>query len=245
MNQGSLDLTGKSAIVTGASRGIGEWVAKELAAHGAQVALAARSMKDLKRVAEEIEASGGKAIVVEADLSEEESIQTMVSESVSKMGGLDIIVNNAGIGIYGPLEKATGEDWDAIMNVNAKGVFFSCREAIPHLKKKEVSYIINITSVVGHKGYPNQSLYSASKHAVMGMSKALAKEVQEDGIRVHAICPGGVDTDMVAQARPDLDRSILMKPQDIADIVLFLVTRHGNAVVDEVQIRRASSTPWA
>ena len=97
---------------------------------------------------------------------------------------------------------------------------------------------------MGIKGYANQAAYSASKHALMGMSAALAKEVQADGIRVHAICPGGVDTPMVRQARPDLDPAVLMKPQEIADLVLFLVTRRGNAVVDQIHVRRAAATPW-
>ncbi len=99
--------------------------------------------------------------------------------------------------------------------------------------------------VVGVKGYANQTLYSASKHAVMGMTKALAREVQADGIRVHAVCPGAVDTGMAGDARPDLDRAGLISPEDVADAVLFLVTRRGNAVIDEIDIRRASSTPWA
>jgi 3-oxoacyl-[acyl-carrier protein] reductase len=131
------------------------------------------------------------------------------------------------------------------MAVNARAPFLLCRDAIPHLRQQPRSFIVNITSVVGVKGYINQALYSASKHAVMGMSKALAKEVQKDGIRVHAICPGGVDTDLVGQARPDLDRSVLMKPEEVAEVVLFLVTRRGIAVIDQVDMRRESSTPWA
>jgi 3-oxoacyl-[acyl-carrier protein] reductase len=130
------------------------------------------------------------------------------------------------------------------MAVNARGPFLLCREAIPYLRQQPQSFIVNISSVVGIKGYANQAAYSASKHALMGMSAALAKEVQADGIRVHAICPGGVDTPMVRQARPDLDPAVLMKPQEIADLVLFLVTRRGNAVVDQIHVRRAAATPW-
>ncbi len=164
---------------------------------------------------------------------------------MDRFGRLDIVVNNAGIGIYGPLAETAAEQWDAVMAVNARGPFLVCREAIPHLKQQPRSYIVNITSVVGVKGYANQAAYSASKHAVMGMSKALAKEVQKDGIRVHAICPGGVDTELATQARPDLDRSILIQPDEIADVVLFLVTRQGNAAIDQVDVRRETSTPWA
>ena len=131
------------------------------------------------------------------------------------------------------------------MAVNVRGPFLLCREALPYLKQRERSFVINITSVVGLKGYANQAAYSASKHAVMGMTKAFAREVQADDVRVHAICPGGVDTELAGQARPDLDRSVLIQPDDIADIVLFLVTREGNAVVDQIDVRRAVSTPWA
>jgi 3-oxoacyl-[acyl-carrier protein] reductase len=169
----------------------------------------------------------------------------MVRGAAERFGRLDIVVNNAGIGLFGPLSEMVAADWDAVMAVNARGPFLVCREAIPHLRRQPRSYIVNITSVVGLKGYANQAAYSASKHAVMGMTKALAREVQADGIRVHAVCPGGVDTEMAAQARPDLDRSGLIQPDEVADAVLFLVTREGNAAIDQIDVRRGSSTPWA
>jgi 3-oxoacyl-[acyl-carrier protein] reductase len=169
----------------------------------------------------------------------------MVRAVVDRFGRLDIVVNNAGVGVYGPLADFSTADWDRVMAVNARGPFLVCRESIPYLRQQVPSYIVNVSSVVGVKGYANQAAYSASKHAVMGMTKALAREVQADGIRVHAICPGGVDTDMAGSARPDLDRSILIAPDEVAEVVLFLVTRGGNAVIDGIQIRRAVSTPWA
>jgi 3-oxoacyl-[acyl-carrier protein] reductase len=131
------------------------------------------------------------------------------------------------------------------MAVNARGPFLLCREAIPYLGRQGGGFIINIASVVAVKGYANQAAYGASKHALLGMSKALAKEVQPAGIRVHVLCPGGVDTQLGGQARPDLDQSVLIQPEEIADLVLFLVTRRGNAVIDEIHVRRATSTPWA
>lgn len=233
------------AIVTGAGRGIGRSVALTLACNGARVALAARSEAELQAVQSEIEAMGGQAATFPTDVSHERGVVSLVRNTVQRFGRLDILVNNAGIGVFGPLVETTIEQWEQLMAVNARGPFLLCREAIPYLRQQEQSFIINVTSVVGVKGYVNQAAYSASKHAVMGMTKALAKEVQEDGIRVHALCPGGVDTQLVGQARPDLDRSELMLPEEIADIVLFMVTRQGNAVIDEVHIRRASSTPWA
>ena len=216
-----------------------------LAHNGARVALAARTVTALQQVQAEIEALGGSAVCIPTDISSEPHVVALVARAVESLGRLDIVVNNAGIGAFGPLEQTSVEQWDRVMAVNARGTFLVCREAIPHLRKQRPSYIVNITSVVGVKGYVNQSLYSASKHAVMGMSKALAKEVQKDGIRVHAICPGAVDTEMAGAARPDLDRAGLISPDDIADAVLFLVTRRGNAVIDELDVRRESSTPWA
>lgn len=238
-------LAGQVAIVTGAGRGIGRAIAVTLAQHGARVCLAARSAKELQSVRSESEALGAQAISIPTDMSSEEEIVSLVHETVEQFARPDIVVNNAGIGTFGPLVETTVEQWDRLMAVNARGPFLLCREAIPYLKQQEYAFIINIASVVGTKGYANQAAYSASKHALMGLTKALAREVHADGIRAHAICPGGVDTQLVTDARPDLDRSVLMQPQEIADIVLFWLTRRGNAVVDEVLVRRAASTPWA
>jgi len=216
-----------------------------LARKQVRIILASRTKDELIDVRDEIIKSGGQAKFLVTDLAQEEECISLIRFAIESYHRLDILVNNAGMGVFGPLEKVTTSQWDTVMAVNARGPFLLCREAIPFLKKQSRSFIINITSVVGKKGYIHQSLYSASKHAVMGMSKALAKEVQDLGIRVHAICPGGVDTEMVSRARPDLDRSILMEPEEIADIVDFLVTRTGNAAIDEISVRRQTSTPWA
>jgi 3-oxoacyl-[acyl-carrier protein] reductase len=238
-------LQAKVAIVTGAGRGIGRSIALSLARNGARVSLAARTESELKAVQAEIEAFGGQAVSYPTDISRESEVIALVRDTVERFGRLDILINNAGIGVFGPLVETTTEQWDRVMAVNARGPFLLCREAIPYLRQRGQAFIINITSVVGVKGYTNQAAYSASKHAVMGMTKAMAREVQSDGIRVHAIGPGGVDTDLAGQARPDLERSVLIRPEEIADIVLFLVTRQGNAVIDEIRVRRAASTPWA
>ena len=232
------------AIVTGAGRGIGRTIALRLAEQGVQLALAARTETELRTVQAEIEALGGEAAVLPTDITRESEVIALISSTIERFGRLDILVNNAGIGHFGPLAESTTEQWDRTMAVNARAPYLLCREAIPHLKQQELSFIININSVVGVKGYPNQALYGASKHAIIGMTKALAKEVQADGIRVHAINPGGTDTELIGRARPDLDRSVLMQPDEIADIVLFLLTRRGNALIDEINVRRAASTPW-
>lgn len=245
LNMNEVILEGQCAIVTGAGRGIGRSIAVSLAEAGASVVLTARSDVELESVRSEIAATGGEAACISADLGNEAEVVAVIQHAVKSFGRIDILVNNAGSGVFGPLEECASEDWDRIMAVNARGPFLLCREAIPHLRLHGLSYIVNIGSVVSVKGYENQAAYSASKHALLGMSKALAREVQKDNIRVHVICPGGVATRMVSDARPDLDPAVLMQPGDIADIVLFLVTRRGNAVIDEIHVRRASSVPWA
>jgi 3-oxoacyl-[acyl-carrier protein] reductase len=130
------------------------------------------------------------------------------------------------------------------MSINARAPFILCREAMPLLKMAEMAYIINIASVVGVKGYPLQSTYTASKHALRGMTISLSEELNGSNIRVHLLCPGGVDTELIHKVRPDIKKQDLMQPEEIAELVLYLVTHKGNAVIDELHIRRASSIPW-
>jgi 3-oxoacyl-[acyl-carrier protein] reductase len=238
-------LEGRIALVTGAGRGIGRCIALTLARNGAGVALASRTLSELETVRTEIEEMGGEAASFQADVTIESDALSLVQRTMDGCGRLDILVNNAGMGIFKPLVDTTASEWDQIMAANARGPFLLCRAAIPYLRRQPRSTIVNIASVVASKGYANQAAYAASKHALYGMSKALAREVQPVGIRVHVISPGGVDTELSARARPDLDRAGLMQPQEIADIVLFLVTREGNAVIDEINVRREGATPWA
>lgn len=232
-------------IVTGAGRGIGRAVALAMGRKGMKVSLAARTPAELEAVREEIGRVGGLAEVFPTDMRHEDQVKRLVERTVHVFGRLDVVVNNAGIGRFGPLEHTSTEQWDLMMSVNARGPFLLCREALPHLKRQPVSHIVNIGSVVSVKGYVNQAAYGASKHALLGMSKALAREVQESNVRVHAVCPGGVDTGLVGDARPDLDRSVLMSPEEIAGAVMTIIDMKGNAVIDEIHLRRAASTPWA
>jgi 3-oxoacyl-[acyl-carrier protein] reductase len=242
MSEGQL--TGQVALVTGASRGIGKAVAMRLARAGATVLLAARSPEGLQAIQAEISAAGGAASLAAVDVADEASVVALLAETRARYGRLDVLVNSAGMGIFGPLAETSAADWDRVMTVNARGTFLVCREALPLMAASGGGCIVNIASVVGIKGYVNQGAYSASKHVVMGLTKVLAQEAQPLGIRAHVVCPGGVDTDLVAQARPDLDRSALMRPEEIAEIVLFLAAQRGMAIVDQINVRRAGSAPW-
>jgi len=234
----------KVAVVTGASRGIGRAIAEMLASEGVFVAATARSEEKLRQLQHDIKSIGGQIHTIVADLSDSLSAQNIVSQTITKFGRLDILINNAGIAFQASLLDTSTEKWDQLMAINARAPFLLCKEAIPYMKAAGGGTIIQISSIIGVKGYINQGAYTASKHALMGMSKVLAQEVQPDNIRVHTILPGGVATEMIAQVRPDLKKSELMAPEDIADIVLFLLTHRSNAVIDDIHVRRARSAPW-
>lgn len=238
--------TQPAALVTGASRGIGLAVSRRLLDLGFQVVLSARDAERLDESAIELRGAAQHAVhAIAADATSEDELCSLISQTVRLTGRLDVLVNNAGTGIFGPIEELATDDWDRVIAVNARAPFILCREAIPYLEQQDRAWIINVASVVAHKGYERQTAYGASKHALLGFSKALGKEVHGRGIRVHVISPGGVDTDMVARARPDLDRSILIRPGDIADAVAYLLGLPESAAVDELRIRRDGTAPWA
>ena len=237
-------LAGKVALVTGASRGIGAAIAFTLAQAGSELFLVARTEEGLRRTQQRITDAGGRANYACGDVSAETDVRQIIAKVLAQYGRLDILINCAGIGVFGPLLETSVSDWDRVMATNVRGPFLFSREAVPAMAQTGGGCIINIASVVGVKGYINQSAYAASKHALLGMTKVLAQEVQPLGIRVHVVCPGGVDTDMVAQSRPDLDRARLIKPEEVASVVLFLVSQQGNAIVDQINLRRANGTPW-
>lgn len=232
------------AIVTGASRGIGRAISVALAGEGATVVLSGRIEADLAETALRVKEAGGLAEIITTELADEQSIKSLVATTSKCFGRLDILINNAGITHSAPLGETRTEDLDRCWTVNARAPFILCREALPFLKKAERATIVNISSVVGVKGYPLQSAYTASKHALRGMSIALAEELRGSNVRVHVICPGGVDTEMVSRVRPDINKDELIGPGEVAELVLYLVTHQGNGVVDELHIRRATSSPW-
>lgn len=187
-------LEGKVALVTGASRGIGEAISRRLAREGARVALSARDVEACRRITGEIEASGGEAMALRTDVTDSSSIRDTVAAVVSAWGKIDVLVNNAGVGGPTPLTDRDDSRWDVILATNLTAVFRVTREVLPHLP--DGSRIINLSSVVGRFGVAGLGAYSATKHGVIGLTRTFALELAPRDITVNAMCPGWVETDM-------------------------------------------------
>ncbi len=229
----SLSLAGKVALVTGGSRGIGRACAEVLAARGAHVAVGYASREEAARaVCEAIAEAGGRAIPVAIDVSDPAAVQAGVDTCVRELGGLQILVNNAGISIDALLLRASLEDLRRTLAVNLEGAFACCKAAVRHiLRAKTAGRIINVSSVVGEQGNVGQSMYAASKAGLIGLTKSLARELAPRGVTVNAVAPGFIETDMTAQAIAGDRRDALLgqiplgrigAPADVAEAVAFL-----------------------
>lgn len=235
-------LDGKVALITGASRGIGRAVALELARQGADVVInyagneaAANEVKSL------VEAAGGKALVIQADVANGEAVDAMIAKTMEVFGRIDILVNNAGITRDGLLMRMKESDWDAVMDTNLKGVFL-CTKAVSRIMMKQKSgKIINMTSVVGVMGNAGQANYAAAKAGVIGFTKSMARELASRGITVNAVAPGFIATDMTAvlseQTKTELAGQIplakLGSPEDVAGAVSFLASTAADYITGQ------------
>ena len=238
-------LQGLTVYLTGAGGGIGRVIAVDLAKAGARVVIfGANNKEKANATADMIRNVGGECITVLGNLTDDKSLLQMFDEAIKLTGGLDILINNAGIAWSQPMESTPIEVFDKVMAINARAPYMLSQLCLPYLKKSNRASIINISSVVAHAGYPLQSAYVASKHALLGFTKSLASEVYRDGIRVHAISPGGVFTDMIKVSRPDLTGEGMIMPEEISDIVTFLLKNRGNAVIDEIIVHRLGKEPF-
>ena len=226
-------MDGKVAIVTGAGQGIGRAIALSLSEKGANLVIADINGKTASEVVNEIEASGRKAISVQTDVSKVNDIKKLVEMAVQEFSTVDILVNNAGILHTTKVEDITEEEWDRIMGVNLKSMFFMSQQVLPYMKSQKSGRIINISSLAGRMGgYANGLAYSASKAGVIGLTMALARRIAEFDITVNAVAPGTVEGEMIkqisAKEREILKQTIpvkrLGKPENIADVVAFLAS---------------------
>lgn len=235
---------GKIALITGASGGIGSCIARRFAQDGISLALLGRSKEKLAATAASVREYGVETLLLPGDLLDDAYLEDCFAAVKERFRGLDILVNNAGIALSRSFEETTMAEFDRIMALNARVPYLACHLALPLLRCSECASILNIASVVAHKGYPLQSAYAASKHALAGFTKSLASEVYCEDIRVHLISPGGVFTDMVRIARPDLTGEDMILPEDIAEIAAFFIEHRTNAVIDEICVHRSGKEPF-
>jgi len=240
-----MKLRGKVALVTGGSRGIGRAIAVALAREGAKVAFAGRSPDLVQETVHLVAEHSAPAVGILADVRKPDDVRRMVETVVAQLGPIDILVNNAGIARFAPILDATVEDWQAMLDVNLIGPLLCTQAVLPSMIERKRGWIINIASSSSVKGYADQSGYCASKHALLGFAKVLAIETRNHGVRVHCICPGGVDTEMAGLNPSFGDRADLMKPEEVAATVVFLASLDGVMMIDNVVLRRYKATPWA
>lgn len=244
-------LTGTIALVTGASSGIGEATARQLAEHGAAVALVARRKDRLDGLAAEIEKAGGTALVVEADITDRTQAEAAVEQTVERFGRLDTLVNNAGLMLLGPVVGADAEEWERMIAVNVQGLLYTTRAALPHLLKaaedgpRRVADIVNISSVAGRVAWNDYGVYNLTKFGVNGFTESLRQEVTQRHVRVGVLEPGGVNTELGSHDKPEIQDAIInpfvetteiLAPEDIADSVAYMVTRPRHASIGELWI---------
>jgi NAD(P)-dependent dehydrogenase (short-subunit alcohol dehydrogenase family) len=231
-------LEGRVAFVTGASRGIGAAVCHALAAEGVKVTVASRSGADIG-----IEGS----LPVVCDVRDPAALEAAVAATVDRFGGLDILVVNAGVGAYGPIQEMDPDHLEEIIDVNVKGAMYTIRAALPHLFRSPAGDLVTIASEAGRRGVPYEAVYVASKFAQVGLTRSLDHELRERGIRSINVCPGGVATDFaMGRGRwPEMPALAgMMRPEDVAEMVMFVLTRPRNHRILEVAARPATEASW-
>jgi NADP-dependent 3-hydroxy acid dehydrogenase YdfG len=247
----SRDLENTVALVTGASSGIGQATARTLATRGAAVALVARRADRLQELAGEIADAGGTALPVEADVSDREQAGAAVARTVEELGRLDLLINNAGVMLLGPIADAPIEEWEQMVEVNLLGLLYTAHAALPHLLTaagkgpREVADLVNISSVAGRQARKGSGVYNATKHGVGAFSESLRQEVTRRHVRVSLVEPGAVGTELQEHNRPEVREQIekrfedmdILQADDIADAIAYVVTRPRHVAVNEILVR--------
>jgi len=247
----SQELDRTVALVTGASSGIGQATARALAVRGAKLALVARRTDRLEELAGEIADSGGTALPIEADVSDREQAVAAVDRAVEELGRLDVLVNNAGVMLLGPVVDAPVEEWEQMVEVNLLGLLYTAHAALPHLLKaaeddpRRVADLVNISSVAGRMARKGSGVYNATKHGVGAFSESLRQEVTGRHLRVSLVEPGAVATELQSHNRPEVRDEIekrfvdmdILQSEDIADAIAYVVTRPRHVAINEVLVR--------
>lgn len=224
------------ALVTGSGKGIGAAIARKLAGLGATTVVSGRTRSHLERTAAEITKAGGKAVVAECDVSNLQSVEALAQKVERDLGGLHVLVNNAGIGGFKtPLATLPPETWDKILNTNLRGVYYCIRAFAPLMTRSGGGHIVNISSLAGKNPLPNGAAYAASKWGLNGLSYSVAEELRGQNIRVAIVCPGSTNTELSPHEGKNVAK--MLQPDDIAHAVAMLVTQAPQSFISEVLVR--------
>ncbi|AJY46261.1 SDR family oxidoreductase [Martelella endophytica] len=239
------NIKGKIVIITGASSGMGEATARDLAAKGAKVALGARRADRLEALVNDIKAAGGEAIAVATDVTKLEDVQALVKAAQDAFGGVDVVFNNAGLMPLSPLDSLKIDEWNQMIDVNMKGTLYGIAAVLPIFKAQKSGHVINVSSVYGHKTVATGAVYCATKHAVRSLSEGLRQEVKDYNVRVTIISPGAVNTELTShiseEGLGDAVRDVVSKigvpASTMADMVAFAISQPANVDVSEILFR--------
>ncbi|MGH9903183.1 MAG: SDR family oxidoreductase, partial [Pyrinomonadaceae bacterium] len=224
-----MNLRGKSAVVTGSTKGIGRAIAEALAGEGMNVCVSARNAEEVERAVSELGGAGeGSLTGAVCDVRDDEEVRALFEHAAGEFGGVDVLVNNAGVGHWGLVEEMSPEAFRAVLETNLFGVFYCCREAIPLMKRRGGGYIINVSSLAGTNAHPRMAAYNASKFGLNGFSEALMQEVRHDKIKVSYIMPGSVNTAFGGEEITP-EKSWQLQPSDVAQVVLDLLNMDERA----------------
>jgi NAD(P)-dependent dehydrogenase (short-subunit alcohol dehydrogenase family) len=230
-------LTGKVAFVTGGSRGIGRSIAAALLEQGASVAITGTSQTNLDTAVRELSAGADRLITVRADVRKYAEVKKALDTTVTRFGGLDVLVNNAGVGVFRPVSDMTVDEWHEVIDTNVSGVFYGCHAALPHLRTRGGGWIISVSSLASKNPFANGAAYCASKSALNAFSEALMQEVRYDGIRVAYVLPGSVNTGFGSLSNTKSDWAL--SPDDVAEVVVDLRRHPSRSLPSRVEIRPA------
>jgi len=228
-------LEGKVALITGASRGIGLAIARNLGGLGAKLSLCARNATTLEKGASELQHEGIAALCTVADVTRPSDIASLLKKTEQSLGPIEILVNNAGIGYFGPAHEAAETDWDSVLDTNLKSVFLLSKSVAPGMIQRRSGHIVNIASLAGKNSFVGGGIYCASKWGLMGLTGCMAEDLRPYGIRVSAVCPGSVVTDFSPHAGKDPAK--MLQPADVAHAVEMIVTQSPQSFISEILLR--------